>query len=137
MRDMQNSTDTPKRIMILEDNELNLKLFSDILTINKYKILPLSDSNGLLDNINNFQPHLIIMDIQLREVSGLDLIKEIKANSLYDEIPVIAVTAFAMKTDAKMILEHGFEGYIAKPVSIKTFIAQVDEYITKSKYKMS
>ena len=118
-----------KSVMIVEDNELNMKLFNDLLEANGY--LTIKTRNGLeaLDLARAHRPDLILMDIQLPEVSGLEVTKWLKEDDELHVIPVIAVTAFAMKGDEERIRQGGCEAYISKPISIGTFIATVRQFI--------
>lgn len=114
-----------KRILVVEDNDLNRKLFCDVLKSQGYSVEPVSDGLDALDRARGFVPNLIIMDIQLPNVSGLDLIESAKADRLLRAIPVLAVTAYAGKGDEERIREVGAEGYLSKPVSIGPFMAAV------------
>lgn len=118
-----------KKILIVEDNELNLKLFRDLLEAHGYETFETKDGNEALSIARNMKPDLILMDIQLPEISGLDITKRLKADSDVNRIPVIAVTAFAMKDDEEMILSAGCEAYMSKPISIPTFIATVKKFL--------
>ena len=114
-----------KRILVVEDNDLNRKLFCDVLKSQGYAIEPVADGRDALARARDFVPNLIIMDIQLPNVSGLDLIEAAKKDPLLRAIPVLAVTAYAGKGDEERIREAGAEGYLAKPVSIGPFMAAV------------
>ena len=118
-----------KKVMIVEDNELNMKLFHDLLYSQGYETV--ESNNGLLalDLAREHRPDLILMDIQLPEVSGLDVTKWLKEDEELKDIPVIAVTAFAMKGDEERIRNGGCEAYISKPISISTFLETVRSYI--------
>lgn len=118
-----------KKVLIVEDNELNLKLFRDLLEANDITPVETRDGKNLMDLVMREMPDLILMDIQLPEISGLDLIQEIKGNSNTNNIPIIAVTAFAMKEDEEKILASGCESYIAKPIAIEGFIEKVNSYL--------
>lgn len=118
-----------KRILIVEDNDLNLKLFRDLLEAHGYETFETKDGNEAMTIARNMQPDLILMDIQLPEISGLDITKRLKADSEVGHIPVIAVTAFAMKDDEEMILSAGCEAYMSKPISIPTFISTVQKFL--------
>ncbi len=121
--------DDKKTILIVEDNELNLKLFHDVLRAQGYDTLETRDGMEALELARSNHPDLILMDIQLPEVSGLEVTKWLKADSDLRAIPVIAVTAFAMKGDEERIREGGCEAYIAKPISIAHFLETVDQYL--------
>ena len=114
-----------KRILVVEDNDLNRKLFCDVLRSQGYAVEPVADGNLALDRAREFVPNLIIMDIQLAAVSGLDLIEESRRDAVLRHIPVLAVTAYAGKGDEERIRDAGAEGYLSKPVSIGPFMAAV------------
>ena len=114
-----------KRILVVEDNDLNRKLFTDVLKANGYEVVPVADGKNVIATARRFGPHLVIMDIQLPNISGIDLIAQIKAESDLADIPVLAVTAYAGKGDEERIRDAGAEDYLAKPVSIGPFMAAV------------
>ena len=118
-----------KRILVVEDNDLNRKLFCDLLRANGFAVEPVADGETVLERTRAFVPNLVIMDIQLPTVSGLDLIEAIKGDSTLRAIPVLAVTAYAGKGDEERIRQAGAEGYLAKPVSIGPFMAAVRQLI--------
>jgi two-component system cell cycle response regulator DivK len=118
-----------KRILIVEDNELNLKLFRDLLSANGYDTLETKDGVEAVSLTRNMQPDLILMDIQLPEISGLDITQKIKADPELKHIPIIAVTAFAMKDDEEKILAAGCEAYISKPISIEHFLTTIKQFL--------
>lgn len=117
-----------KTILIVEDNELNMKLFNDLLEANNYNTLQTKDGMDALKLAREHRPDLILMDIQLPEVSGLEVTKWLKEDDELKHIPVIAITAFAMKGDEEKIKEGGCEGYIAKPISVSLFLSTVQKY---------
>ncbi len=119
----------PKTVMIVEDNDLNMKLFNDLLRANGYETLPMRNGHEALEKLKETQPDLIIMDIQLPEISGLEVTRIIKQNERLRDIPVIAVTAFAMKGDEERIRQGGCEGYLSKPISVSTFVETVRTYV--------
>lgn len=114
-----------KKILIVEDNELNMKLFHDLLEVHGYTTLQTKDGREALQLAREHRPDLILMDIQLPEVSGLEVTKWIKADDELKAIPVIAVTAFAMKGDEEKIRSGGCEAYIAKPISVNSFLETI------------
>ncbi|MDE0933541.1 MAG: response regulator [Novosphingopyxis baekryungensis] len=116
-----------KRILIVEDNELNLKLFTDLLRAHSFMVEPLTDGREAVETARAFKPDLIIMDIQLPHVSGLDLIVQLKADRALRPIPILAVTAYAGKGDEERIREAGAEGYVSKPVAVMKFVEAVQE----------
>ena len=116
-------------ILIVEDNELNMKLFRDLLEAQGYDVLETRDGMQALDIARAKRPDLIVMDIQLPQVSGLEVTKWIKADDDLKHIPVVAVTAFAMKGDEEKIREGGCEAYIAKPISVTNFIEVIEKVL--------
>ena len=118
-----------KTVMIVEDNELNMKLFHDLLEAHGYHPVGTSDGIGALDLARKRRPDLILMDIQLPEVSGLEVTKWLKEDRELKAIPVVAVTAFAMKGDEKRIREAGCEAYLSKPVAVAQFIETIRRFL--------
>lgn len=118
-----------KRVLIVEDNELNMKLFHDLLEAHGYATLQTRDGMEALKLARQYRPDLILMDIQLPEVSGLEVTKWIKEDEELKVIPIIAVTAFAMKGDEEKIREGGCEDYLAKPISVTKFLQAVQKYL--------
>ena len=118
-----------KTVLVVEDNELNMKLFHDLLEAHGYNILQTKDGIEALRLARAHHPDLILMDIQLPEVSGLEVTKWIKEDDSLKEIPVIAVTAFAMKGDEEKIREGGCEAYISKPISVSHFLQTVQRFL--------
>ena len=120
-----------KSILIVEDNELNMKLFNDLLEAHGYKTLQTRSGVEAVKLARLHKPDLILMDIQLPEVSGLQVTQWIKEEEDLRHIPVIAITAFAMKGDEEKIREGGCEAYVSKPISIVKFLETVREYLHK------
>lgn len=118
-------------VLIAEDNELNLKLFSDLLEIKEVDYIGVSDGNKVLEVAREKMPDLILMDIRLNGISGLDIVDEIKSQPTLKDIPVIALTAFAMKNDKSKALAHGCAGYLSKPVTVDLFFETIDQFIRK------
>jgi two-component system cell cycle response regulator DivK len=118
-----------KTVLVVEDNDLNMKLFHDLLEAHGYNILQTKDGMEALQLARQHHPDLILMDIQLPEVSGLEVTKWLKEDEKLKSIPVIAVTAFAMKGDEEKIREGGCEAYIAKPISVTSFLQTVERFI--------
>ena len=119
----------PKTVLIVEDNELNMKLFQDLLEAHGFNTLQTKDGRQALAMAREHRPDLIIMDIQLPEVSGLEVTSWIKNADDIKHIPSIAVTAFAMKGDEEKMREGGCEAYIAKPISVTKFIENVKHFV--------
>ena len=118
-----------KKVLIVEDNDLNMKLFNDLLEAHGYHTLQTKDGVEALRMARQHRPDLILMDIQLPEVSGLEVTKWLKEDDDLRSIPVIAVTAFAMKGDEEKIREGGCEAYIAKPISVASFMRTVERFL--------
>ena len=118
-----------KLVMIVEDNELNLKLFRDLLEAHGYETLHTRDGFQVLDMARNNKPDLILMDIQLPEVSGMEITGWLKSDSELRSIPVVAVTAFAMRGDEEKIRAAGCDDYLSKPIAVHQFISTVKKYI--------
>ncbi|WP_181707815.1 response regulator [Chthonobacter rhizosphaerae] len=118
-----------KTVLIVEDNELNMKLFHDLLEAHGYQTIQTRNGIEALDLARAHKPDLILMDIQLPEVSGLEVTKWIKEDDDLRAIPVIAVTAFAMKGDEERIRQGGCEAYISKPISVSKFLETVRAYL--------
>ena len=122
-----------KKVLIVEDNELNMKLFNDLLEANGYAVIQTRDGLSALDLARKHRPDLVIMDIQLPEVSGIEVTKWLKEDDELRHIPVIAVTAFAMKGDEQKIREGGCEAYISKPISVVSFLQTIDGFLKQPK----
>ena len=114
-----------KRILVVEDNDLNRKLFCDVLRANGHEVEPVADGELVLNAARAFAPDLVIMDIQLPGVSGVDLIAAMRRDAALRDTPVLAVTAYAGKGDEDRIRDAGATGYLAKPVSIGPFMTAV------------
>ena len=118
-----------KKVLIVEDNELNMKLFHDLLEAQGYETLETREGLAALSLAREHKPDLILMDIQLPEISGLEVTKWLKEDDDLHVIPVIAVTAFAMKGDEERIRQGGCEAYISKPISVPRFIETIKSYL--------
>lgn len=118
-----------KRILIVEDNDLNLKLFRDLLTAHGYETIETKEGMEAISLARSEKPDLILMDIQLPEISGLDVTHRLKSDESVASIPIVAVTAFAMKDDEEKIMEAGCEAYISKPISIISFLNTVRRFL--------
>lgn len=119
-----------KKVLIVEDNELNMKLFHDLLEAHGLETIQTRDGKQAFDLAREHSPDLIIMDIQLPEISGLEITKQLKDDEDLKSIPVIAVTAFAMKGDEKKIRDGGCEDYISKPISVGRFMGAVQKHLS-------
>lgn len=120
-----------KKVLIVEDNDLNMKLFHDLLEAHGIGTIETRDGSNVLELAREHKPDLILMDIQLPEVSGLEVTKWLKDDDELKHIPVVAVTAFAMKGDEQKIREGGCEDYISKPISVGRFIEVVEHYLNQ------
>jgi two-component system, cell cycle response regulator DivK len=114
-----------KKVLVVEDNDLNRKLFCDLLRAHDYDAEPLADGREALAAAQAQSPDLIIMDIQMPHVSGLDLISALKSDEALKAIPIMAVTAYAAKGDEERIREAGAESYVSKPISVMKFVEEV------------
>jgi len=119
-----------KTILIVEDNELNMKLFHDLLEAHGYATLQTRNGIDAIALARKHRPDLIVMDIQLPEVSGLDITKWLKEDDNLRHIPIVAVTAFAMKGDEERIREGGCEAYVSKPISVSRFLDTIRQFVS-------
>lgn len=117
------------KILIVEDNELNMKLFHDLVMLKKHDVILSEDGVEVVSIVEQQKPDLILMDIQLNGLSGLDIIQQLRENQETKHVPIIAISAFAMKTDAKIISESGCDLYIPKPVSINDFFDAIARFV--------
>ena len=118
-----------KLVLIVEDNDLNMKLFRDLLEGHGYRIIHTRDGIEVLPLAREHHPDLILMDIQLPEVSGLEVTKWLKADAELKHIPVVAVTAFAMKGDEEKIRAGGCQDYLSKPISVTKFLDTIKRFL--------
>ena len=118
-----------KTVLIVEDNELNMKLFNDLVETRGHRIVQTRSGVEAVDIARRYRPDLILMDIQLPEVSGLEVTQWLKDDDELRHIPVIAITAFAMKGDEEKIRQGGCEAYLSKPISVVKFLETVRNYI--------
>ncbi len=119
----------PKTVLIVEDNELNMKLFNDLVETRGHRIVQTRSGIEAVDIARRHRPDLILMDIQLPEVSGLEVTQWLKDDEELRHIPVIAITAFAMKGDEEKMLQGGCEAYLSKPISVVKFLETVRAFI--------
>ena len=122
-----------RSVLVVEDNELNMRLFCDLLESLGYKTFQCRDGGRAVDIARAEKPDLIVMDIQLPEVSGLDITRWLKDDDELRDIPVLAVTAFAMRADEQRVREAGCEGYLSKPIQIASFIRAVEDLLRQDR----
>ena len=120
-----------KTILIVEDNELNMRLFNDVLQASGYQTLQTGDDSEAVTLTEEHRPDLILMDMRLPGISGLEATQIIKARDDLRHIPIVAVTASALRGDEEKILAGGCDGFIAKPISIPTFLATVAQFLDR------
>ncbi|RZO65830.1 MAG: response regulator [Parvularculaceae bacterium] len=118
-----------KTVLIVEDNDLNMKLFHDLLEVHGYRVIEARNGAEAIARARSDAPDLILMDIQLPEISGLKATQEIQADPLIKETPIVAVTAYATRGDEERILAGGCRDYIAKPISVADFLEKVKRYL--------
>ena len=125
-----------QKILVVEDNELNLKLFCDLLRAHGYVAEPVRDGREAVERARGFSPDLIVMDIQMPHISGLELIEQLKGDSALRAIPIMAVTAYAAKGDEERIRDAGAEGYVSKPISVVKFVEAVRNLLAMERPKL-
>jgi two-component system cell cycle response regulator DivK len=118
-----------KRILVVEDNELNMKLLNDVLEAHGYSVLSTGEGAVAVEWARQYRPDLILMDLQLPDMSGLDVTRQLKANPETRQIPIVAVTAFAMAGDKQKALDHGCDAYVAKPIMLREFLDLIADFI--------
>ena len=119
----------PKKILIVEDNELNLKLLNDLLEFRGYRVLATASGLDAITIAQETRPDLILLDLQLPDVSGLDVARRVKADEATRLTPIVAVTAFAMSGDEQKGLEAGCDAYITKPINVPDFLRTVEIFL--------
>jgi two-component system, cell cycle response regulator DivK len=118
-----------KRVLVVEDNELNLKLFCDLLRAHQYEVDGVRDAREALVRIQGFMPDVIVMDIQMPHISGLELIEAIRLDVMLRRIPIMAVTAYASSADEERIRDAGADAYVAKPITLMRFTEAVSALV--------
>jgi len=121
-----------KRVLVVEDNELNLKLFCDLLRAHEFAAEPVRDGRDALTRARDFDPELIIMDIQMPHVSGFELIEALKSDDSLKRIPIMAVTAYAGRDDEDRIRAAGADAYVSKPISLARFVQEVSALLPET-----
>jgi two-component system, cell cycle response regulator DivK len=125
----QHSAKARKRVLIVEDNPLNLKLFSAMIAAEGYEVLQATSGQDGLALARHLHPDLIIMDIQLPGLSGLEVAQSLKSGDTTHDIPIIATTAFATRDDEETIKASGCDAYMAKPIAITPFLELIDSFM--------
>jgi two-component system cell cycle response regulator DivK len=120
------------KVLVVEDNELNLKLFCDLLMLKRHEVIVSKDGFNIVNIAIEQLPELVLMDIQLADISGIDLIKALKNNPQTRRIPIIVISAFAMKNEVIRISESGCDLYLSKPVSIDNFFFSIEKFINNN-----
>ena len=118
-----------KSVLVVEDNELNMKLLQHLLTVGEYQVLKATTAEEGLALARENRPDIILMDVQLPGMNGLDATRLIKADPAMCTIPVVALTSFAMSGDEQKAYDAGCRGYITKPISTRTFLQDLSVYI--------
>jgi len=117
------------KVLIVEDNPMNMELAGDLLTAEGYEILQAATALEALGVLQEVKPDLILMDIQLPGLSGLDLTKRLKKDLKTHDIPIIAFTTYTMKCDQEMAFKAGCDGYISKPIDAKRFVRAIETFL--------
>jgi two-component system, cell cycle response regulator DivK len=117
-----------EQVLVVEDNEKNMKLFRDVLSANGYRTLEATTGTRAVELATAHRPDLVLMDIQLPDLDGVEALGRLRADSGTASIPVLALTAQAMEGDRERFLAAGFDGYVSKPVDIAGFIGTVKQH---------
>ena len=117
------------KILVVEDNALNIKLFCDLLTAHGHETEPVTDSREALDAARTFKPDLVITDIQLPFVTGIELLELLRADEELKDVPIMAVTAYSAAGDDERIRAAGAQAYVSKPISVVRFAETVDQLL--------
>jgi two-component system cell cycle response regulator DivK len=123
------------RILVVEDNELNLKLVRDVLSYAGYQVLEARSGEQGVKVAAECRPDLILMDLQLPGIDGTETLRQLRASPLTQEVPVVAVTAFAMREDRERAVRSGFDGYVEKPFSVRELPAQVQSFLSGGRHE--
>lgn len=123
-------------ILIVEDNPSNLKLVKTILTVEGYEIQTATNAEEAIELLNTFHPHLILMDLQLPGMDGLELTQKLKSDPRFQKIIIVALTAYAMTRDEEKALARGCDGYMTKPIDVHSFPTEIKQYLKNKKSKV-
>jgi two-component system, cell cycle response regulator DivK len=121
-----------KRILVVEDNPLNMKLFSAMIAAEGYEVLQANDGHCGIDMAHRQHPDLIILDIQLPGMNGIEVTQSLKADAETHDIPIIATTAYAAQSDEETILASGCDAYMAKPIAISQFLELIASFMART-----
>ena len=116
------------QVLVVEDNEKNMKLFRDVLHASGYRTLEAATGERAVELVFEHRPDLVLMDIQLPDIDGIEALSRLRADGRTSSVPVLALTAQAMEGDRERFLAAGFDGYLSKPVDIAEFVATVKRY---------
>ena len=119
---------TRAQVLVVEDNEKNMKLFRDVLQASGYRLLEATTGERAMELAAEHQPNLVLMDIQLPDIDGVEALGRLRADARTASIPVVALTAQAMHGDRERFLDAGFDAYISKPVDVVEFVKTVKEH---------
>ena len=119
---------TGRQVVVVEDNERNMKLFRDVLHASGYRTLEAATGERAVELVFEHRPDLVLMDIQLPDIDGVEALARLRADERFSTVPVLALTAQAMEGDRERFLAAGFDGYLSKPVNIAEFVATVKRY---------
>ena len=119
-----------RKILVIEDNEQNLYLMTFILENNGYEVVQARDGREGIESAGRIKPALILLDIQLPDIDGYDVARELKSNPAFADVPIVAVTSYAMAGDREKCLDAGCVGYITKPINPETFVAEMEKYLS-------
>ena len=119
-----------RRILVVEDNPLNLKLVRDVLTAYGYEIVEAQTGEDGVSLAADCAPDLVLMDLQLPGIDGYEALRRIRQDPRTGEVPVVALTAFAMREDRERTADAGFDGYLSKPISVRELPTQVDDFLS-------
>ncbi|MEN3319425.1 MAG: two-component system, cell cycle response regulator DivK [Mycobacterium sp.] len=122
---------TPRRILVVEDNFLNLKLFRDVLSFAGYDVIEAQSGEEGLRAAQDHPPDLVLMDLQLPGIDGTETLRRLRQGALCPGVPVVAVTAFAMAEDKERASRAGFDGYVEKPISVRALPGQIEEFLAR------
>jgi two-component system, cell cycle response regulator DivK len=126
-----NSLPVKKKVLVIEDDEKNLRLMEDLLEFNGYIVIKAMDGKQGVDSVRTEKPDLILMDIQMPVMDGMEATKILKGDEETRDIPIIALTSYAMQGDEQRIRETGCDGYMTKPIDVKNFLKEVDKILNE------